>query len=87
MHDNKVDASTVYTKAEIDNLLQNVGGSVDPNDLSIYELKEDLSNDLSIYVLHSELNETLLSLNESWTNIITNINTSQTCLMTYQYMY
>ena len=76
LHDNKVDASTVYTKAEIDNLLQNVGGSVDPNDLSIYELKEDLSNDLSIYVLHSELDETLLSLNESWTNIITNINTS-----------
>jgi len=76
LHDNKVDVSTVYTKAEIDNLLQNVGGSVDPNDLSIYELKEDLSNDLSIYVLHSELDETLLSLNESWTNIITNINTS-----------
>ena len=55
MHDNKVDVSTVYTKAEIDNLLQNVGGSVDPNDLSIYELKSDLVNDLSIYALSNSV--------------------------------
>ena len=52
---NKADKSTTYTKNEIDNLIQNIGGSVDPNDLSIYELKEDLINDLSIYELKSDL--------------------------------
>jgi hypothetical protein len=67
LHDNKADKSTTYTKAEIDSLLENIevsiginsstgsGGSVDPNDLSIYELKSDLANDLSIYVLNSSL--------------------------------
>ena len=52
---NKADKSTTYTKTEIDNLLQNVGGSVDPNDLSIYELKSDLVNDLSIYALSNSV--------------------------------
>jgi hypothetical protein len=50
----KADKSTTYTKAEIDNLIQNVG-TVNSNDLSIYELKTDLVNDLSIYALSNSV--------------------------------
>ena len=45
----------VYTKDEIESILSNIESSVDPNDLSIYELKSDLVNDLSIYALSNSV--------------------------------
>jgi len=50
----QLNESVTNIDASIINIRQNAG-SVNPNDLSIYELKEDLINDLSIYELKSDL--------------------------------
>ena len=47
-----IDASIISIKQ---NGTGGTGGTINPNDLSIYELKEDLINDLSIYQLKSTL--------------------------------
>jgi len=59
LNNNKADKDTIYTKSEIDSIIENLDTGVDPNDLSIYELKSDLANDLSIYELKSDLTNDL----------------------------
>ena len=59
LNSNKADKDTTYTKSEIDSIIENLDNGVDPNDLSIYELKSDLANDLSIYELKSDLTNDL----------------------------
>ena len=59
LHNTKADKDTTYTKEELDSILENLDNSIDPNDLSIYERKSDLTNDLSIYKLKAELEHDL----------------------------
>ena len=59
LNTNKADKDTTYTKTEIDSIIENLDTGVDPNDLSIYELKSDLANDLSIYELRGDLSNDL----------------------------
>ena len=59
LHNTKADKDTTYTKEELDSILENLDNGVDPNDLSIYELKSDLANDLSIYERKSDLTNDL----------------------------
>ena len=86
LNNNKADKDTTYTKAEIDSIIENLDNGVDSNDLSIYELKSDLTNDLSIYELKSDLandlsiyvlNSSLIEIEEVISGAISSLNTNK----------